>query len=73
MIFSRKNKSRSAASVAVLASLAFLALAVWGWDVPLETLSQFFLISLVLILGLMVAAIGMVVLIKFVQKLRNDD
>ncbi|MGH1373463.1 MAG: hypothetical protein ACRBBW_15595 [Cellvibrionaceae bacterium] len=73
MIFSKKRKPGSAIAVALLASAAFLALAIWGWGVPLSTVGQFFLISLVLIAGLMLAAIALVACIKFLQRLRQRD
>lgn len=73
MLFFKGRKARSAASVAILASLAFLALAVWGWGVPLETIGNFFLISTVLILGLMLAAVVMVMFIKLIQRFFRRD
>ncbi len=73
MLFSKKRKPSSAIAVALLASLAFMALAIWGWGVPLSTVGQFFLISLVLILGLMAAAIVLVACIKFLQRLSRRD
>ncbi len=73
MLFSKKRKSGSAIAVALMASLAFMALAIWGWGVPLATVGQFFLISLVLMIGLMLAAVLFVVLIKFLQRLRQRD
>lgn len=73
MLFSKKRKPSSALAVALLASLAFMALAIWGWGVPLATVGQFLLISLVLMLGLMVAAIVLVACIKFLQRLSRRD
>lgn len=73
MLFSKNRKPRSTIAVAMLASLAFMALAVWGWGMPLETVGQFFLISVVLIAGLMIAAIVMVACLKFLQRLRHRD
>lgn len=71
MFFSRKRKPGAAISVALLASLAFLALAVWGWGMPLATVGEFLLISSVLMLVIMAAAAGVVFLFKFLQRLRQ--
>ena len=73
MLFSKKRKPGSAMAVALLASFAFMALAIWGWGVPLETVGQFFLISVVLIVGVMLAAIVLVACFKFLQRLRQRD
>ncbi len=73
MIFSKNRKPRSAIAVALLASLAFMALAVWGWGMPLEKVGQFFLISMALIVCVMVAAIAAVALLKLLQRLRHRD
>lgn len=73
MLFSKKRKPGSAMAVALLASFAFMALAIWGWGVPLKTVGQFFLISLVLIVGVMLAAIVLVACLKLLQRLRQRD
>ncbi|MAZ88069.1 MAG: hypothetical protein CL693_10510 [Cellvibrionaceae bacterium] len=73
MIFSKNRKPKSAIAVALLASLAFMALAVWGWGMPLEKVGQFFLISMALIVCVMVAAITVVALLKLLQRLRHRD
>ncbi len=69
----KKRTPRSATAVAILASLAFLALAVWGWEVPLATVGRYFVISLLLIGAVMLAAIVMVLLLRAVSKLRHRD
>lgn len=56
MIFGRLNKQRSALGVSLLGSLAFIALAIWGWDLPLEKAFSFFLISAILMMVVMIAA-----------------
>lgn len=56
MIFGRVNKQRSALGVSLLGSLAFIALAIWGWDLPLEKAFSFFLISAILMMVIMIAA-----------------
>ena len=74
MLFGKKllAKGRQPAiriGVTFLACLAFMALAVWGWGMPLASVWEFFLISLVLIVVLMAAAIVMVIFIRLLQKL----
>ena len=56
MIFSRLKKQKSALGVSLLACLAFIALAVWGWDLPLEAAFSYLLISIVLMMAIMVMA-----------------
>ncbi len=63
MLF-RKRKPRSAVTVTLLASAAFLALAVYGWDVPVSELQSFLVILLGLLAVIVVAAFLMVALIK---------
>ena len=73
MLFSRKRKTRSAVTVALMASLAFMALAVWGWGMPLSKVGEFLWISLVLIVALMIAAVSVVAVIKLLQRIRSHD
>lgn len=73
MLFSRKRKTRSAVTIALMASLAFMALAVWGWGMPLAKVGEFLWISLVLIVGLMLAAVAVVAIMKLLQRLRSHD
>jgi len=56
MIFSRFKKQKSALAVSLLGSLAFIALAIWGWALPLETALNYLLISAVLMMVVMIAA-----------------
>ena len=73
MLFSKKRNTRSAVTIALMASLAFMALAVWGWGMPLSKVGEFLWISLVLIAGLMLAAVAVVATIKLLQRLRSHD
>ena len=73
MLFSRGRKTRSAVTVALMASLAFMALAVWGWGMPLSKVGEFLWISLVLIAAVMVAAVGGVAVLKLLQRFRRRD
>lgn len=56
MIFGRVNKQRSALGVSLLGSLSFIALAIWGWDLPIEKALSFFFISAILMMVVMIAA-----------------
>lgn len=72
MLF-RKRKPRSAVTVALIACAAFLALAVYGWDVPLSDLSSFLIITVGLLAAIIGAAFLMVILIKSVKRLISRD
>ncbi len=59
MLFGISRKNRSVVTTSLLAGGAFVALAVWGWDLPLSTVGQFLLISLVCLVAIiLVAAVG---------------
>lgn len=68
-MFFKKRSNAAAARIATLSSLAFIAAAVWAWDLPLQTVGHYFLITLVLVGALMLLAGIVVLLIKGVQKL----
>lgn len=68
MIFNRIRKTHPSMAVALLASLAFIALAVWGWNLPLGTVFQFLLICLVLIVVLIAAAALLVFLFQLIKR-----
>ncbi len=57
MRFTIKKRARLTASM--FASASFLALAVWGWELPVETVLLFFVVC-VLLLALIVGAAAMV-------------
>ncbi len=56
MIFGRIKKQQSALAVSLLGSLAFIGLAIWGWNLPIETALNFVLISAILMMLVMMAA-----------------
>tara|TARA_B100000768_G_C11061624_1_gene282698 strand:+ start:7 stop:219 length:213 start_codon:yes stop_codon:yes gene_type:complete len=56
MIFGRIKKQQSALAVSLLGSLAFIGLAIWGWNLPIETALSFVLISAILMMLVMMAA-----------------
>ncbi|MEJ2416773.1 MAG: hypothetical protein P8Y45_07550 [Exilibacterium sp.] len=59
MLFGKSRKNRSVVTTSLLAGGSFVALAVWGWDLPLSTVGQFLLISLVCLVAIiLVAAVG---------------
>lgn len=75
MLFSRKRAHASAARIAIFASVAITVAAVYSWDIPLKTIGQYFLITLVLVGGLVLLAGLTVLVVKGLQKLvrRPDD
>jgi quinol-cytochrome oxidoreductase complex cytochrome b subunit len=56
MIFGRIKKQQSALAVSLLGSFAFIVLAIWGWNLPIETALNFVLISAILMMLVMMAA-----------------
>jgi high-affinity Fe2+/Pb2+ permease len=70
LLFS-KRKPRSAVTVALIACATFLALAVYGWDVPLSDLSSFLIITVGLLAAIIGAAFLMVILIKSIKRLMH--
>lgn len=73
MIFNRIRKSHPSMAVALFASLAFIALAVWGWHLPLEKVFQFLLICLVLVVVLIAAAALLMAVIQLVKRWIGRD
>lgn len=69
MLFFRKRTNMSAVRIAIFASVAMVAAAVYSWDVPVETIGQYLLITLVLIGGLVLLAGVTVLVVKGLQKL----
>ncbi len=67
----RKRKPAAALSTAMLASLAFVALAIWGWNLPLSKAGEFLLIAVVLVVALVLLAAATVALLKFLQRRRD--
>lgn len=56
MLFRRGKGHRSVMTVAMVAGLAFIALAIYGWDLPVAKAGQFLLITLILVSVLVAAA-----------------
>ena len=68
MKFGRRGK-RSSTVLALLACLAFVAAAVWAWELPLGKVLQFFWICLLLVMALVLSAALVVWIFKTVQKI----
>ena len=68
-MFFKKRKPRSSIIVTLLASAAFLAMAVYAWDVPVGELVGFLGMLLVLLVAVIVAAFICVALVKLVGRL----
>lgn len=69
MLFFKKRTNRSPVRIAILSSAAFIGAAVWAWDVPFETVGHYFLMALLLTVGLMLLAGVTVLILKGMQKL----
>lgn len=69
MLFFRKRTNASASRIAIMSSVALVAAAVWAWDVPMETVGHYFLVTLLLLGGLIVLAAITVLVIKGLKKL----
>ncbi|MBR9912646.1 MAG: hypothetical protein GYB33_20075 [Gammaproteobacteria bacterium] len=69
MIFNKRRGMRSVMTTALLACLAFVALAIWGWKLPIAAALQYLVICLLMVVVLIAAAALVVGLFKFVQRL----
>ena len=69
MLFGFRRKSRPAFGVAMVASLAFIALAIWGWNVPVDQVLSILFASVLLIGALVVAAALLVLLFRLLRRL----
>lgn len=67
-MFFKKRKPRSSIIVTLLASAAFLAMAVYAWDVSVSELMGFLGMLLVLLVALIVAAFICVAIIKLINR-----
>lgn len=73
MFFKRYRSQRSAFLATMLACLSFIALAIWGWSVPVKDV----LVTGVLVLVMVLLLIGCAALLIFIVKslgrlFRND-
>ncbi len=66
---SDKSKTRSVIVVSMLAGLSFIALAIIGWDLPVEKAMSFFLACVALLAVLVLAAFLLVAAINGVKRL----
>jgi len=66
---SKAQKSRSVIMVSMLAGSAFIALAIVGWDLPVEKALSFLLTCVALLLVLVIAAFIVVAAINGVKRL----
>lgn len=73
MIFKKGRQPHTSMSIALLASLAFIALAMWGWDLPAQTVLTFLWICLVLVLVVIAAAALLLAIIKLPQYWRDRN
>lgn len=67
MIFSRFKKQKSALGVSMIGCLAFIGLAIWGWDLPIETALSYALISAILMMVIIIAAYFTAWLLSFLK------
>lgn len=73
MVRFKLNKS-ARLKASLIACAGFLALAVWGWDLPVATLLMFLLISLAgLLIILALAALAALVLRKLLHRQDREE
>ncbi len=65
----KTKKNRSFLSVALVASAAFIALAIYGWDLPVEKAANFLLITVVLLAAVIGSALAVVFVWHQLKKL----
>ena len=71
MLFRRYRNQRSAFLATMLACLAFIALAVWGWTVPLTDVLLIGLMAIGMVLVLIAMAALFIVVFRWLSKLRE--
>ena len=69
----RGGKRRSVLPVSMIACLAFIALAIWGWGLPPQRVWEFLLISLVCLAVIVIAALAGAALIVLIRKLSSRE
>ncbi len=69
MLFRSRRSSRSTFLISMVASLAFIALAIWGWGADPDQILNLLGVLVLLGVGLIVSAAVLVALFKLAQKL----
>ena len=69
MLFGKRRGLTSTAIWASIGCLAFVAAAIWGWDLSWQQALEFFFICVVLIVAVVLAAALMVAVVKVLQRL----
>ncbi|WP_346839634.1 hypothetical protein [Microbulbifer sp. SAOS-129_SWC] len=61
------KKSRRSFITSVLACIAFVAAAVWSWDLPFADIASYLVLLLVFLLVIIVAALGFGALLNWLR------
>ncbi|MGL6160286.1 hypothetical protein [Microbulbifer sp.] len=65
------RKSRRSFITSVLACVAFVAAAVWSWDLPVEDVISYLVLLLIFLLVIIVAALGFGALLSWLRRRRK--
>ncbi|MBB3060807.1 hypothetical protein [Microbulbifer rhizosphaerae] len=65
------KKSRRSFITSVLACVAFVAAAVWSWDLPVEDVISYLVLLLIFLLVIIVAALGFGALLSWLRRRRK--
>lgn len=65
------RKSRRSFITSVLACVAFVAAAVWSWDLPVEDVISYLALLLIFLLVIIVAALGFGALLSWLRRRRK--
>lgn len=66
------RRSRRSFITSVLACIAFVAAAVWSWDLPVEKVLSYLVLLLVFLMVIIVAALGFGALLSWLRRRKNN-
>jgi hypothetical protein len=66
---SKRNKSLQVVFISMLAGLSFIAMAIIGWDLPVEKAASFLFVCVALLFVLILAAFVLVAAINGIKRL----
>ncbi|MFC6635323.1 hypothetical protein [Microbulbifer taiwanensis] len=62
------KKSRRSFITSVLACIAFIAAAIWSWDLPVEDVASYLVLLLIFLAVIIVAALGFGALLSWLRR-----
>ena len=65
------SKRRRSFITSVLACIAFIAAAIWSWDLPISDVASYLVLMLVFLVGIVAVALGFGALLNWLRNRRN--